>query len=165
MQYCKAIILQLKVNQLKKKSKHTVQFGHSVVTELSLNSCLFVTPWTAACQASLSATNSRSLLKLTFIDAICLILCRPYSSCLQSFPASGSFPMSHFFTSIGQSIGVSASASVLPMNIQGWFPLGLTGLILKSKGLLRIFSNTTVQKHQFFSTSVNADTSDSGKSL
>ena len=74
-------------------------------------------------------------------DAIRLILCRPYSSCLQSFPASGSFPMSHFFTSIGQSIGVSASASVLPMNIQGWFPLGLTGLIsLQSKGLSRIFS-------------------------
>ena len=75
----------------------------------------------------------------------------PFSSCLQSFPASGSFPMSQFFTSGGQSIGVSASASVLPMNIQDWFPLGLTGFIsLQSKGLSRVFSNTTVQKHQFF---------------
>ena len=75
------------------------------------------------------------------------------SFCLQSFPASGSFQMSQLFTSGGQRIGVSASASVLPMNIQDWFPLGLTGLIsLLSKRLSRIFSNTTVQKHQFFST-------------
>ena len=76
----------------------------------------------------------------------------PFSSSLQSFPASGSFPMSQFFTSDGQSIGVSASASVLPMNIQDWSSLGLTGLIaLQSKGLWRVFSRTTVQKHQFFS--------------
>ena len=75
----------------------------------------------------------------------------PFSSHFQSFPASGSFPMSQFFSSGGQSIGVSASASVLPMNIQDWFPLGLTGWIsLQSKGLSRFFSNTTVQKHQFF---------------
>ena len=74
----------------------------------------------------------------------------PFSSCLQSFPASGSFPMSQFFASGGQGIGISASASVLPMNIQDWFPLGLTGLIsLLSKGLPRVFSITTVQKHQF----------------
>ena len=72
-------------------------------------------------------------------------------SCLQSFPASGSFPMNQFFTSDGQNIG--ASASVLPMNIQDWFPLELTGLIsLQSKGLSRVFSNTTVQKHQSFGT-------------
>ena len=71
-----------------------------------------------------------------------------FSSRLQSFPVSGSFLMSQFFTSDGQSIGASASASVLPMNIQDWFPLGLTGLIfLQSKGLSRVFSNTTVQKH------------------
>ena len=77
----------------------------------------------------------------------------PFSSCLQSFPASGSFQMSQFFASGDQSIGASASASVLPVNIQDWFPLGLTGLIsLQSKGLSRIFSNTTVQKHQFFNT-------------
>ena len=74
----------------------------------------------------------------------------PFSSCHQSFPASGSFLMSWFFASGGQSIGVSASASVLPMTIQDWFPSGWTGLIsLKSKRLSSIFSNTTVQKHQF----------------
>ena len=77
----------------------------------------------------------------------------PFSSCLQSFPASESFPVSRFFTSGGQSIGVSALTSVVPMNIQGWFPLRWTGWIsLQSKWLLRVFSNTTVQKHQFFST-------------
>ena len=75
----------------------------------------------------------------------------PSSSCLQSFPASGSFPRSKFFASGGQSTGASASVSVLSLNTQGWFHLGLTGLIfLLSKGLSRIFSNTTVQKHQFF---------------
>ena len=75
----------------------------------------------------------------------------PFSSCLQSFPASGAFLMNQFFTSGGQRIGVSASASVLPMNIQDWFPLGWTGWIfLQSKGLSRVFSNTTVQKRQFF---------------
>ena len=74
-----------------------------------------------------------------------------FSSCTQSFPASGSFPVSQFFTSGGQSVGASASASVLSMNIQDWFPLELTGWIcLPSKGLSRVFSNTTVQKHQFF---------------
>ena len=75
----------------------------------------------------------------------------PFSFCLQFFPASGSFQMSQFFTSGGQSIGVSASTSVLPMNIQDLFLLGLTGWIsLLSKGLSRVFSNITVQKHQFF---------------
>ena len=75
----------------------------------------------------------------------------PFSSCVQSFPASGSFQMSQFFASGGQSTGASASASVLPMNIQDWSPLGWTGWIsLQSKGLSRVFCNTTVQKHQFF---------------
>ena len=75
----------------------------------------------------------------------------PFSSCPQSFPASWSFPMRQLFLSGGQNIGVSASASILPMNIQDWFSLGLTGLIsLQSKGLSRVFSNTIVQKHQFF---------------
>ena len=75
----------------------------------------------------------------------------PFSSCSQSFSASGSFPMSQLFTSGGQSIEASASAAVLPVNIQGWYPLGWTGWIsLMSKGLSRVFSNTTVQKHQFF---------------
>ena len=108
----------------------------------------FVTTWTAAHQASLSFT-SQSLLKLMSIESVMssnhLILCCPFSSCPQSFPASRSFPVSQLFTSGGQSIGVSASASVLPMNIQGLFPLGLTGLILlQSKGLSSVFSNTTV---------------------
>ena len=76
----------------------------------------------------------------------------PFSSCLQSFPASGSFQMSQFFPSGGQSTRASASASVFPMNVQDWFPLGWTGWIsVQSKGLLRVFSNTTAQKHQFFS--------------
>ena len=77
----------------------------------------------------------------------------PFSSCLQTFPASASFPMSWLLKSSSQSTGVSASASVLPMNIQDWFPLGLTHLMsLLSKALLRVFSSTTVQKHQFFGT-------------
>ena len=81
----------------------------------------------------------------------------PFSSCLQSFPISGSFPMSHLFTSSGQSMGVSASTSVLPMNIQDWSPVGWTGWIsLQSKGLSRVFSNTTVQKHQFFSAQLSS---------
>ena len=75
----------------------------------------------------------------------------PFSSHIQCFPASGSFQMSHLFASSGQSIGVSASKSLLPMNIQDWFPLGWTGWIsLQSKGLSRVFTNITVQKHQFF---------------
>ena len=194
---------------------------------------LFVIAWTAACQASLSITNSRSLHKFMCIQSVIpsnqLILCHPlillvlagqsqtfnsliemdlhlsasfqfgcsvvsnslqlhglqrarplcpspipraysnsgpscqwghptssssvihFPSHLQSFPESGSFPIGQFFTSGSQSIGVSASASVLPMNTQDWSPLGLTGWIsLKSKGLSRVFSNTTVQKHQFF---------------
>ena len=122
---------------------------------------LFVTPWTGASQTSRSITNSRSLLKLMSIASVMpsnhLILCHPpFSSCLQSFPASGSFPRSQFFTSGDQSIGASASASVLPMNIQDWFPLEWTDLIsLQSKGLSRVFSNTTVQKHQFFGTQLS----------
>ena len=81
----------------------------------------------------------------------------PFSSCLQSFPASGSFQLSQLFTLGGQSIGVSASKSVLPMNTQDWSPLGWTGWIsLQSKGLSRVFSNTTVQKHQFFSTQLSS---------
>ena len=110
---------------------------------------------TAACQASLSITNSWSLLKLMSVESVMpsnhLILCHPLPSHLQSFPASGSFQMCQFFASGGRSIGVSASTSVLPMNIQDWFPLELTGWIsLLSKELSRVFSNTTVQKHQFY---------------
>ena len=81
----------------------------------------------------------------------------PFSSCAQSFPASGSFQMSQLFESGGQSIGVSASASVLLMNTQDWSPLGWAGWTsLQSKGLSRVFSNTTVQKHQFFGTQLSS---------
>ena len=104
---------------------------------------LFAIPWTAAHQASLSITNSRSLLTLMPIESVMPSTSSssviPFSSRLQSFPASGSFPMSQFFPSGGQNIGVSASASVLPMNIQDWSPLGWTGLILQSKGFSRVF--------------------------
>ena len=120
---------------------------------------LFATTGTAAQQASLSITNPQSLLKFMSFDMmswwchpIISSSAIPFSSCLQSFPASGSFSVSQFFASGGQSSGVSTSASVLPMNIQGQFPLGWTGWIsLQSKGLSRVFSNTTVQKRQFFS--------------
>ena len=85
-----------------------------------------------------------------------IVLCCPISSCLQSFPAPGSFLISQLFTSGGQSIGASALASDLPMNIQDWSPLGWIGLIsLQSKGLSRVFSNTTIQKHQFFGTQLS----------
>ena len=112
--------------------------------------------WTAACQASLSFTISLSLLRLISVESVMpsnhLILFHALSSCLQSFPVSGSFPVSWLFASGGQSIGTSASASILPRNIQSWFPLGWTGWIsLQSKGLSRVFSSTTVQKHKFFS--------------
>ena len=117
---------------------------------------LFATPWTAARQASLSITNSRvhqnpCPLSRWFHPIISSSVV-PFSSRLQSFLTSGPFQMSQFFALGGQSIGVSASASVLPMNIQDWFPLGWTGwLSLQSKGLSRVFPNTIVQKHQFFS--------------
>ena len=112
-----------------------------------------VMTWTASCQSSMSITNSQSLLKFMSIKSGMptkhLIICHPFS-CLQTFPASRSFPVSHFLASGSQSIGVSASTSVLPKNMQDWFPLGLTGWTsLQSKGLSRVFSNTTVQKHQF----------------
>ena len=122
---------------------------------------LFMTPWAAACQASPSITNSRSLPKLMSIEAwhdqAISSSVVPFSSCPQSLPASGSFPMSQLFAWGGQSIGVSASASVVPMNTQDWYPLGWTGWIsLQSRGLSRVFSNTTVQKHQVFSAQLSS---------
>ena len=106
-------------------------------------------------QASLSFITSQSLLKLMSIELVMpsnhLIFCHPLLLLPQSFPASGSFLISQLFTSGSQSIGVSALASVLPMNIQDWFPLGLTGLIpMLSMGLSRVFSSTTAWMHQFF---------------
>ena len=126
----------------------------SVVQSLS-HVWVFVTPWTAACQSSLSFTISQSLLDSCPLSRWChpTISSSFFSPYLQSFPESGSFPTSQLFTSSGQSIGASASASVLPMNIQCSFPLGLTGLIsLKSKRLSTVFSNTMVRKHQFSDT-------------
>ena len=129
--------------------------GKSIFLLFSHLSCiqLFVIPWTAAHQASLSFTISWSLLKFMSIELVILFnSAASFSSCPQSFPASGYFPISQLFTSGGQSIGASAAASVLPMNIQDWFPLGWTGLIsLMFKGLSRVFSSTTFQKNQFFS--------------
>ena len=124
-----------------------------VVVQSLSRAGLFPTRWTAAVQASF--TISLSLLRFMSIESRMPFISSsvvPFS-CLQSFPASGSFLMHWLFASGGQSIGASASASVLPMNIQDWFPLGLTGLIsLLSKGFSRVFSITTIRKHQFFST-------------
>ena len=126
-------------------------------SSVQLLSCvrLFETPWTPACQASLCITNSQSPPNPCPLSQWChptiLSSVIPFYSCPQSFPASGSFQMSQLFASGGQSTEVSASASVLPMNTQDWSPLGWTGWIsLQSKGFSRVFSNTTVQKHQFF---------------
>ena len=129
--------------------------GFSSVQSLSCVR-IFVIPCIAARQASLSIMNSQSLLKLMSIKSVMpsshRILCHPLLLLPQSLPASGSFPMSQRFAWGGQSIRVSASASVLPKNTQDW-SLGWTGWIsLQSKGLSRVFSNTTVQKHQFFGT-------------
>ena len=128
----------------------SVQFSHSVMSD-SLRPrglqhtrlpCLSPTP--RACSNSCPLTQGcHPNISISVI---------PFSFCFQSSPASGSFPMTRLFASGGQCIGASVSTSVLPMNIQDWFPLGLTGLLpLQSKGLSRVFSNTRVQKHQFFS--------------
>ena len=128
----------------------SVQFSHSVVPNSLLPHglqyarppCPLPTPGAYSYSCPLSRWCHRTISSSVI----------PFSSCLQSFPASGSFQVSQFFASGGRSTRVSASASVLPMNIQDWFLLGLTGLIsLLSKGLSRVFSNTTVQKCQFFS--------------
>ena len=138
--------------------KLNIDLPYSAILVVQLLSCvqLFAMPWTAACQVPLSFTISPSLLKFTSMNQWCYLTISssviPFFSCPQSLQASGSFPVSQLFASSGQSIGTSASASILPMNIQGWFPLGLTSLIsLLSKGLSKVFSSTTVQRHQFFS--------------
>ena len=126
-----------------------VQFSHSVMSDSLLPHGLQHASLPCSSPSPRAYSNSCAQSQWchpTVSSSVC-----PFSSSLRSFPASGSFPMSQFFTSGGQSIGVSASASVLPMNIQGWFPLGWTRWIsLISKGLSRVFSNNTVQKHQFF---------------
>ena len=140
---------------MKIKTKLTIITAISSVQSLS---CVrhIATPWTAACQASLSITNSQSPPKPMSIKSVMssnhLILCRPLLLLPPILPSIRGVFLK-LFASGGQSIGVSASRSVLPMNTQDWFPLGWTGWIsLQSKGLSRVFSNTTVQKHQFFGT-------------
>ena len=133
-----------------------LQVFPSIGSVQSLN-CVrfFATPWTAACQASLSITGSQSFLKLMSIKSVIpfnhLILCHPLLLLTSVFPSISVFSNESVVYIRWPSIGVSASTSVLPMNMQDWFPLGLTGLIsLQSKGLSRVFSKTTVQKRQFF---------------
>ena len=120
---------------------------------------LFMTQWTAAWQTSVSITNSGTLLKLMSIESVMpsnhLILCHPLLLLPSIFPSIRVFQMNQFIASGGQSIGVWTSTSVLPVNIQDWLPLGWTYWIsLQSKGLSRVFSNTTVWKQQFFSPQV-----------
>ena len=116
---------------------------------------LFVTPWTAACQASLYFTISLSLLKLMSIESVMpsnhLILCQPLLLLPSIFPSDRIFSSESALCIRWPKYWRLASASVLPMNIQGWFPVGLTGLILQSRRLSRVFSNITLRKHQFFS--------------
>ena len=128
----------------------SVQFSHSVVSDsLQLHGLQHTSP---PCPSATPGDYSNSCPLSWWCHPTISSSVVPFSSCRQSFPASGSFPVSRFFASGGQSIGPSASASVLPMNIQDWSPLEWTGWIsLQSKGLSRVFSNTTVQKHQFFS--------------
>ena len=130
--HCRQILYRLSHQGRLIGTIHSVQFSHWTVQSLNCDR-LLATLWTAACQASLSITNSRSLLKLMSIESMMPSTISssvvPFFSCLRSFPVSGSFPMSQFFASGGQSIGVSASTSILPMNIQDWFPLGWTGWI------------------------------------
>ena len=126
----------------------SVQFSHSVMSDsLWLHELQHARP---PCPPPTPGVHSKSHPSSWWCHPIILSSVIPFSSCLQSFPASESFPMSQFLASGGQSIGVSASASVLLVNIRDWFPLGLTGLTSQFKGLSRVFSSTTVQKHQFF---------------
>ena len=133
----------------------SVQFSHSVMrdslrpheSQHSRPPCPSLTPWVYSNSCPLSQWCHPAILFSVV----------PFSSCAQSLPASGSFPMSQLFAWGGQSIGVSASASVLPMNTQDWSPSGWTGWIsLQSKELSRVFFNTTVQKHQFFSSQLSS---------
>ena len=128
--------------------KHSVQFNCSVMSDSFWPHGLQHIKPPGPSPTSRVYSNSNPLSRWCHQTILSSVV--PFSSCLQSFPASGSFTMSQLFTSDGQSIGVSVSTSVLPMNFQNWFPLGWTGWIsLQSKGLSRVFSNTTVQKHQF----------------
>ena len=137
-------------------TRGSVQFSHSVVSNCLWPHGLQHTRPPCPSPTPRVYSNSRPLSRWCHPTISSSVI--PFSSHLQSCSASGSFPMSQFFTSGGQSIGVSASASVLPMNIQDWFLLGWTGWIsLQSKGLSRVFSNTTVQTHQFFGTQLSLE--------
>ena len=128
----------------------SVQFGRSVVSNSLWHHALHHTRLPCPSPTPRAWSNSCPLSQWCYPTISSSVI--PFSFCLQSFPASGCFPMSQFFTSGSQSIGVSASISVLPMNIQDWFPLGWTGWIsLQSQELSRVFSNTTLQKHQLSS--------------
>ena len=133
----------------------SVQFSHSVVSDsLWPHELQHARP---PCPLSTPRVHPNSCALSWWCHLAISFSVVPFSSCSKSFPASGSFPMSQLFTWGGQSIGVSASASVLPMNTQDWYPLGWTGWIsLQSKGLSGVFSNTTVQKHQFFGTQLSS---------
>ena len=165
-QYWGRLPIQDSSNRVKGEKIHpctlrTTWFCMHLSSVQSLNCVqLFATPWTAARQASCRSptpgTYSNSCPQSQWCHPTISSSIIPFSSCLQSFVALGSFPMSQFFTSGGQSIGVSASASVLPVKTQDWSPLGWTGWIsLQSKGLSRVFSNTTVQKHKFLGTQIS----------
>ena len=137
-------------------TNESLTFLNVVVVWLLSHVLLFATPWTQhaslPCPSPSPRACSNSCPSSQWYHLTILSCVIPFSSCLQSFQALGSFLMSLLFISGGQSIGVSASTSVLQVNIQDWFPLGLIGLIsLQSKGLSVAFSNTTFQKHQFFS--------------
>ena len=135
---------------LKMEPRDLVQFSHSVVSDSLWPHGLQHTR--LPCPSPTRVACSNSCLSNQWCHPTMSSSVVPFSSCFQSFPASGSFPMSQFFTSGGQSIGVSASASVLPVNIQDLFPLGWTGFIsLQSKGLSRVFSSTMVRKYQSLS--------------
>ena len=137
-------------NKLKKKVKGSVQFNCSVVSDsLQPHKLQHARP---PCSSPTPGVYPNSCLLSQWCHPTILSSVISFSSCPQSFPVSGCFQMSQPFASGGQSIGISTSASVLPMNTQDWPPLGWTGWIsLQTKGLSRVFSNTTVQKHQFFS--------------
>ena len=144
----KGIVMKLSVLH----SKH----GISSVQSLS-RVRLCATPWTPPpCQSPILRVHPTPCPSSRWYHPTISSCVVPFSSCPQSFPASGSFPVSQLFASGGQNIGISASSSVLPMNIQDWSPLGWTGWIsLQPKGLSRVFFNTTVQKHQFLSSQLS----------
>ena len=158
MRYTKRCSTLLIIREMKIQT--TMKYHFSLVRISAIQSLshnwLFMTPWTAAHQASFSTTTPRvysnSCLSSQWCHPTISFFVVPFSSCLQSFPASGFFQMSQFFASGGHSTGISGATSVLPMNIQDWFPLGWTVWLdlLAAKGLSRVFSNTTVQKHHFY---------------